>query len=73
MVIIWSKSARKQLEAIYDYIKQDSLQKAKKVRDEIIDFTISLTSKPEIYSLDKYKLNNDGTYRVFELHRYRIS
>jgi plasmid stabilization system protein ParE len=30
-------------------------------------------SNPELYSPDKYKMNNDGRYRAFEKHRYRIS
>ena len=73
MVTIWSKSAQRQLRAAYYYIKQDSLQNAEKVRDEIIDLSIELALKPEIYPLDKYKSNNDGSYRAFELHRYRVS
>ena len=28
---------------------------------------------PEIYGRDKYKINNDGSYRAFEIHRYRIA
>jgi len=32
-----------------------------------------LRSNPEIHSPDKYKQNNDGNFRVFELHRYRIA
>ncbi len=27
---------------------------------------------PEIYGPDKYKINNDGSYRAFEIHKYRI-
>ncbi len=73
MVAIWSTLAKKQLQAAFDYIKQDSFQNAEKVRDEIIDITIELISKPEMHPPDKYKLNNDGTYRAFELHRYRVS
>ncbi len=73
MVTIWGKSAKKQLQAAFDYIKHDSLQNAEKVRDEIIDTSIELVLNSEIHPLDKYKLNNDGTYRAFELHRYRVS
>jgi hypothetical protein len=51
----------------------DSLQNAEIVRDEIIDVTINLPKHPEKYPLDKFKLNNDGTWRAFELHHYRVS
>ena len=32
----------------------------------------SLSLHPEKNPLDKYKLNNDGTYRAFEKHHYRV-
>ena len=28
---------------------------------------------PEKFPLDKYKINNDGSYRAFEKHRYRVA
>ena len=73
MVTLWSKKAKLQLQKVFDFIKQDSLQNAVKVRDEIIDVTIDITNYPERYALDKYKTTNDGSYRAFEIHRYRIS
>jgi plasmid stabilization system protein ParE len=73
MVVVWSRSAQSQLKLAYNYIKEESHQNAKKVTDEIIDITISLMTRSEIYPLDKYKSGNDGTYRAFELHRYRIT
>ncbi len=73
MVVRWRKSALKELQAAYDYIKERSHQAADKVRTEIIEHTEELTKHPEIHSLDKYKVNNDGTYRYFEMHKYRIA
>lgn len=73
MVVIWSDVAKNQLNAAHEYIKQDSLQNAKKVIAEIVNAIIALASNPERHLLDKYKLTNDGTYRAFELYRYRIS
>lgn len=73
MVVIRSDVAKNQLNAAHEYIKQDSLQNAKKVIAEIVNAIIALASNPERHLLDKYKLTNDGTYRAFELYRYRIS
>jgi plasmid stabilization system protein ParE len=73
MVTIWSRLASNQLQKSYNYIKRSSLQNAEKVRDEIIDKTIALAHNPEIHPLDKYKTLNDGSYRAFELHRYRVT
>jgi len=71
--ITWSKSALKQFEAAINYIAEDSIQNAEKVRKEILEKIEKLISYPEIYSPDKYKTDNDGSYRAFELHRYRIA
>jgi plasmid stabilization system protein ParE len=39
----------------------------------LIDLTIDLLENPEKYPLDKFKKNNDGTWRAFEKHHYRVS
>ncbi len=71
--IVWSKTALKQFEAAINYIREDSIQIAEKVRREILEKIQNITADPEIYYTDKYKTNNDGSYRAFELHRYRIA
>jgi plasmid stabilization system protein ParE len=73
MVTVWSKRARSELQKAYLYIQLDSLQNAEVVRDEIIDLTIDICEHPEKYPLDKFKKDNDGTWRAFEKHHYRIS
>jgi plasmid stabilization system protein ParE len=39
----------------------------------VLDKIENLINNPEISHPDKYKANNDGSYRAFELHRYRIA
>jgi len=73
VVTVWSKRARAELQKAYLYILLDSLQNAEMVRDEIIDLTIDLPNHPEKHPLDKFKKDNDGTWRAFEKHHYRIS
>jgi len=34
---------------------------------------MELTDHPEKHPRDKYHLNNDGSYRAFEIYKYRIS
>lgn len=62
-----------QLQKAFNYISQHSPQNAEKVRDEIIDLTLKIPSHPETFPLDKYKKNNDGSYRAFEIYHYRVS
>jgi plasmid stabilization system protein ParE len=73
MVTVWSIRARAELRKIYEHIALDSLQDAKKVRDTLIDLTIELSNHPEKYPLDKFRRNNDGTWRAFEKFHFRIS
>lgn len=73
MVVVWSNSAKSELRKAYEYIALESLQNAKMVRDTLIDLAIDLVKHPEKYPLDKFKQNNDGTWRAFEKHHYRIS
>ncbi|WP_276502398.1 type II toxin-antitoxin system RelE/ParE family toxin [Terrimonas pollutisoli] len=73
MVTVWSKRAKPDLQKAYEYIAQDSLESAVKVRDELIDISIELSRHPEMFPPDKYKTNNDGNWRAFEKYHYRIS
>ncbi|MGB0879741.1 MAG: type II toxin-antitoxin system RelE/ParE family toxin [Polaribacter sp.] len=71
--VVWRKLALKQLNKAYNYIKKESLQSARKIRKEIFDTAENLKYNPEMYPLDKYRKNNDGTIRAFEVYSYRIA
>ena len=73
MVVVWSKSAKESLKQAFKYIALDSLSNAQMVKNTIIDSTIELSKNPEKHPLDKFKTENDGTWRAFEKHHYRIS
>lgn len=51
----------------------DSVQNAEGVRVQLLQKIDQLIAFPDIYPKDKYKANNDGSYRAFELHHYRVS
>lgn len=69
----WPSKTQRQLEEAYEYILLNSYQNAEKVKTDILESTRKLATNPEIHPPDKYKLNNDGSFRAFELHRYRIA
>ena len=69
----WDKHALRQFNKAILYIAEDSVQNAENVRADILEKIEALLSHPEIYPLDKYKLDNDGSYRAFELHRLRVA
>ena len=72
--VIWDNEAKVYLKKAIAYIKKESPQNAEKVKKDIIASTQKLADEPErLYAPDKYRTNNDGSYRAYELHRFRIS
>jgi len=71
--IVWDKQALNYFRESIQYIRQDSPQNADKVKKEVLEKINELSGRPEIHNLDKYKLNNNGNYRAFELHRFRVT
>ncbi|AXY76729.1 type II toxin-antitoxin system RelE/ParE family toxin [Paraflavitalea soli] len=73
LIVVIDNSAKRQLKEIYEYIKKDSLQNAEKVSHNILLSIKALLKNPLHHSPDKYRLNNDGSYRAYELYKYRIT
>jgi len=71
--IIWSNAAELHLRKIFDYIKEDSIRNAETVLFQITRKVDALVSNPERFLLDKYKRENDGSYRAFEIYSFRVS
>lgn len=71
--IVFDKVAKVHLKEAYDYIRNDSPQNAVKVLARITASISKLAKEPEKNPPDKYRLNNDGSYRAYEIDRYRIT
>jgi len=71
--IKWDKQAIIYFRESIKYIRKDSPQNAEKVKNDILEKIDELLIKPNIHNPDKYKINNNGDYRAFEMHRFRIS
>lgn len=71
--VVIDNEAKKSLRDAYEYIKKDSLQNAERVRDEILTSIKALIKAPEKHPLDKYRIKNDGSYRAYEVYKYRIA
>lgn len=71
--IRWDKQAAIYFSESISYIRKDSPKNADKVKREILKKISELPLQPEVHAPDKYKQNNPGNYRAFELHRFRIS
>jgi plasmid stabilization system protein ParE len=71
--VIWPLHAQKQLTKAYEYILKSSYQNAEKVKQEILASTQKLPDNPERHAPDKFRKNNDGSFRAYEIHHYRIA
>ncbi len=71
--VIIENAAKEALRQAYNYIINDSLQNAEKVKDKILTSIKEVARHPEKHPADKYKLNNDGIFRAYELYKYRIT
>ncbi len=73
MVVVWSPNAKAALKNAFSYIAKDSRQNAEKVFSDILYHAEKLAEYPEFYPPDKYKKDNNGSWRAFEIHRFRVS
>ena len=71
--VVWDDLARAALKIAYNHIKEDSLQQAEKVKQDILAATRKLSDHPEMHPADKYRQDKDIRFRAFEKHNYRIS
>jgi plasmid stabilization system protein ParE len=71
--IIWRTSAIIYLEKAIDHIREDSTKNAAVVANAILTTIEKAARFPEHFPPDKYKLNNSGSFRAFEIYSFRIS
>lgn len=71
--ISWDRVALIQFNKAIEYIAEDSIQNPEKVRVEILQKIEEIPGLPEKFPPDKYKADNDGNYRAFELYHYRVA
>jgi plasmid stabilization system protein ParE len=71
--VIIDNEAKAQLREAYNYISKESPQNAQKVKSKILSSIKELIGNPQRHAADKYRLNNDGSFRAYELYKYRIT
>jgi len=71
--IIWDEEAKKSLRNIYNYIKgRESVEVAKKVRNEIVSQAKSLNDFPEKFESEHHLEEEPGNYRSRVIWSYKI-
>jgi plasmid stabilization system protein ParE len=70
--IRWDRLAKKHLDNIYEYIAQDSVTAAKRVKKELILLAHSLNDFPEKYLIEEYLAHEPENYRSVTKWSYKI-
>ncbi|MEO8960645.1 MAG: type II toxin-antitoxin system RelE/ParE family toxin [Ginsengibacter sp.] len=73
LTIRWIQQAVRQFTDAIKYIEGDSSKNAERFEKEILKKIDELLLQPERYQTNKFKINNDGSYKAFEVFSYRIS
>ena len=69
--IRWDRLAKKNLDDIFNYIAEDSLMAAKKVKKEIVKLVHSLNDFPEKYSVEEFLIGEPGNFRSVSKWSYK--
>lgn len=73
IAIVWDNPARKAFKKQIKHIAEDSIQTAENVKSDILCAIDLIPNNPEKFPVDKFKANNDGSFRAFEKHNLRIA
>ena len=71
--IVWNKRALAYLQQALKRISLESITNAEKVERAILINLEKSLSNPEQFPADKFKKNNNGLFRAFETHGYRVA
>jgi plasmid stabilization system protein ParE len=70
--IRWDKLAKKNLDDIFNYIAEDSITAAKKVKKELVKLAHSLNNFPEKFSVEEFLADEPENYRSVSKWSYKI-
>lgn len=71
--VIWNKRPLKLLSQTLKRISEESYLQAEQVEEAILTSLEDIKRYPEKYPQDKFKRHNNGNFRAFETHSYRIA
>ncbi len=70
--IRWDRLAKKNLDDIFEYIAEDSITAARKVKKELLKLAHSLNDFPEKFSVEEFLANEPENYRSVTKWSYKI-
>lgn len=70
--IRWDRLAKNNLDDIFEYIAEDSITAARKVKKELVKLAHSLNDFPEKFSFEEFLSNEPENYRSVTKWSYKI-
>jgi plasmid stabilization system protein ParE len=71
--VVWDDEAKASLRRIYNYMKnRESIEQAKKVRNEIMDLVKSLGFMPTKFTKEEYLKDEGGDIRFKSIWSYKL-
>ncbi len=71
--LVWNKRPSLFLKQTLKRISRESVSNAEKVEEAILENLDNALTNPERFPADKFKKNNNGEFRTFETHSYRVA
>ena len=72
-VIYWDQNALRNFLKILDFISEDSVINAKRVKTRINNIVKAIPFHPYMFKEDELRFKNDGSFRVFTKNKIRVS
>jgi plasmid stabilization system protein ParE len=72
LAIRWDRLAKNNLDNIFEYIAEDSIPAARKVKKELVKLAHSLNDFPEKFSVEEFLANEPENYRSVTKWSYKI-
>jgi plasmid stabilization system protein ParE len=70
--IRWDKLAKNNLDDIFEYISEDSITAARRVKKELVKLAHSLNDFPEKFSVEEFLVNEPENFRSVTKWSYKI-
>jgi plasmid stabilization system protein ParE len=71
--IVWSRNVADKYYEILDFLEKKAPEALPIVGNALLDIIDSLTIRCNSHPADRYKKNNDGSYKAAIIYSYRIS
>jgi plasmid stabilization system protein ParE len=71
--VVWSDNSLFQHKDSLEYLKEKSPKSAFKVKSALLKTAKDLSKNSETFAFDRFRKDNDGSFRSFEKYSFRVT